>query len=236
MPKNAYWLYGHHAVAAALANPRREVRRVLATKQAQTALAVTAKVKPQPADASAIDKLLPKDAVHQGIAAEVLPLAPPALEEVLGGKPLLMLDQVTDPHNVGAILRSAAAFGAGAVIVQDRHSPPEGGVMAKAASGALEVVPLVPVTNLSQALQQVKEAGYWCAGLDGDAPLPIHQAKLGPKTVLVLGAEGRGLRRLVGEHCDLLVKIPISGQMESLNVSNAAAVALYALRIHEKSD
>ncbi len=146
-----------------------------------------------------------------------------------GFRPVLLLDQVTDPHNVGAILRSAAAFDVGAVIVTDRNAPQESGVMAKAASGALEVVPLIAVTNLVQAIETLKKSGYWIAGLDGAARKAIHEAKLDNKTALVLGAEGAGLRRLTTEHCDFLVKLPISDKMESLNVSNAAAVAMYEL-------
>ena len=140
-----------------------------------------------------------------------------------------MLDQITDPHNVGAILRSAAAFDVGAVIATDRNAPTESGVMAKAASGALEVVPLITVTNLVQAIEKIKKAGYWIAGMDGNAKQTIAEAKLDRKTALVLGAEGSGLRRLTAEHCDYLVKLPMSGRIESLNVSNAAAVALYEL-------
>lgn len=225
------WLYGKHACLAALANPRREVLRLLATKNAANAL--PASVSAEIVAPEVIDRQLPPDAVHQGLAMEVRRMEEPALESLLekgASGPLVILDQVTDPHNVGAILRSAAAFGVEAVIMQDRHSPPESGVLAKAASGALEVVPVLRVTNLSQAMGQLKAAGYWCIGLDGHADQLLHEAKLPDRLTLVMGAEGKGLRRLVAEHCDLRVRLPISDQVESLNVSNAAAVAFYEIR------
>jgi 23S rRNA (guanosine2251-2'-O)-methyltransferase len=183
-------------------------------------------------DARKLDDLLPREAVHQGIALECEPLSQPSLGEWLTAghdKPVLLLDQVSDPHNIGAILRSAAAFDAGAVITTDRNAPAESGVMAKAASGALELVPLIMVGNLVQAIELLKKAGYWIYGLDGEAKQAINAVKLDKKSALVLGAEGRGLRRLTGEHCDMLVRLPISERMESLNVSNAAAIALYEL-------
>lgn len=187
----------------------------------------------------AIDQLLGPEAVHQGIALEVLPLEPLEIEDVLpaarpvglpeGARPLIILDQVTDPHNVGAILRSAAAFGAAAVILTRDHAAPQSGVMARAAAGALDLVPLVYVTNLARALGEIKEAGYWVVGLDGEAKQTMAEAKLNAATALVLGAEGKGMRRLTAESCDLMVKLPIREAMESLNVSNAAAIALYEL-------
>jgi 23S rRNA (guanosine2251-2'-O)-methyltransferase len=232
----SYWLYGVHAVKAALLNRKRTVKRLLVTQQVLEKLGTDWQERKLGAEIFTmqdIAKLLPPDAVHQGAAVEVMPLAELSLEEYLAEtnvqKPLLLLDQVTDPHNVGAILRSAAAFDAGAVIVTRDHAPQESAVLAKASSGGLEVVPLITVTNLTQAMETLKKQGYWCAGLDGEAKQTISQAKLGPKTALVLGAEGRGLRRLTGERCDLLVRLPISSAMESLNVSNAAAVALYAI-------
>jgi 23S rRNA (guanosine2251-2'-O)-methyltransferase len=228
----AYWIYGRHAVFAALNNPKRMIRQVLLSPSMQQELAgALGKQHYEVADGKRFDKLLTPDAVHQGIAVEVHPLPMYELEDVAGeGKTLLLLDQVTDPHNVGAILRSAAAFDAGAVIVHDRHAPKESGVMAKAACGALELVPLISVGNIVAAMKALQELGYWCVGMDGVARVTLHQAKLTPATtVLVLGAEGDGMRRLTAEKCDMLVKLPIHAQMESLNVSNAAAIALYEM-------
>ncbi len=229
------WLYGQHPLSAALANPERVFRRLAFTKQAAeklTPLLQKRHPKPEIVEAQRLEKLLPAGAVHQGCAGEAEPLPELSLEEYLAmgeEKPLLLLDQVTDPHNVGAILRSAAAFDAGAVITPARHAPEATGTLAKAASGALEMLPLIAVSNLAQAMEVLKKAGYWVAGLDGAAKQTLAQAKLSRKSALVLGAEGAGLRRLSAERCDLLVKLPIHAQMESLNVSNAAAVALYEL-------
>lgn len=226
----AYWLYGLHAASAALANPSRDVMRVLTTRNAAEKLTLQKRhPRPEVADPATFEKLLGPDAVHQGIALLVRPLEGPELSELPLESPVLLLDQVTDPHNVGAILRSAAAFGAAAVVVLKHGAPREGGAMAKAAAGALDLIPLVTATNLVGAIEELKKAGYWVAGLDGEATQTLAEAKLTAKTALVLGSEGRGLRRLVGEHCDLLVKLPIHPQMESLNVSNAAAIALYEL-------
>lgn len=231
-----YWLYGLHAVRAALLNPHRQVRRLAVTAAALEKLEGAweeRKLGPETLAPDALSRLLPEGAVHQGVALEVSPLAEVSLDEYLERakekRPLVLLDQVTDPHNVGAILRTAAAFAAGAVVVTRDHAPQESAVMAKASSGGIEIVPLIHVTNLSQAMETLKKNGYWCAGLDGEAKQTLAQAKLGPATALVLGAEGAGLRRLTSERCDLLVRLPIAPAMESLNVSNAAAVALYAL-------
>ena len=182
-----------------------------------------------------MDRLLPPGAVHQGIAVLAEHLDAIGIEDVgrmAQGREhalVMVLDQVTDPHNVGAILRSAAVFGALAVVVPDRHSPEETGALAKSASGALEVMPLVRVTNMVRALEQLKEAGFWTAGLAGEATQTIAQAKLSGKIALVMGAEGEGLRRLTREHCDHLIRLPMTSLVESLNVSNAAAIALYEL-------
>ena len=187
------------------------------------------------ADAADLGRLVPNDAPHQGVVIEVEPLEDAWLDALLADAPeravLLVLDQVTDPHNVGAILRSAAAFGAIGMVTQDRHSPPESGALAKAASGTLETVPWVRVVNLARALDDLAEAGFWRIGLSGDAGMDLSDA-LGPKRVaLVLGAEGQGLRPNSREHCDALARLPITNAVESLNVSNAAAVALYAASI-----
>lgn len=230
----AYWLYGAHAVAAALANPERMVRRIVGTSSALKNLlpsrAVGRKLpQPEAMEPRALDQLLGAQAVHQGIGAFVEPLTPLVLEDILH-KPrglLLVLDQVSDPHNVGAILRSAAAFEAVGVLTPKDHSAPETAVMAKAASGALDVVPRITVTNLATSMRDLKEAGWWIFGLSGDAKKTIAEETFGEKTVLILGAEGHGMRRLTAELCDTLVRLPISPAMESLNVSNAAAIALY---------
>ena len=229
------FLYGKHAAGAALANPMRKVKRVLVTKNTREEIGEKnfSKIKNvSVTDTKKLDDMLPREAVHQGIAVEAEPLAQPGLQEWLArgeNKPLLLLDQVTDPHNVGAILRSAAAFDCGAVITLERNAAAESGVMAKAASGALETVPLIAVGNLAQTIELLKKADYWVYGLDGEAKQTIGQVKFSAKTALILGAEGRGLRRLTAERCDDLVKLPMSDKMESLNVSNAAAIALYEL-------
>ncbi|CAA7627446.1 23S rRNA (guanosine(2251)-2'-O)-methyltransferase RlmB [Magnetospirillum sp. SS-4] len=232
----SFWLYGSHAVGAALINPERKIRRLLATAEAAKGLAGNRPGIPvEPAERAEIDRLLPMGAVHQGVAALVEPLPAQGIEDVCRAASLgetgvvVVLDQVTDPHNVGAILRSAAAFGALAVVVPDRHAPEETGALAKAASGALERMPLVRVTNVVRALDTLKESGFWVAGLAADAPKTLAGAALSGRVALVLGAEGEGLRRLTREHCDHLVRLPMKGDMESLNVSNAAAVALYEL-------
>ena len=187
------------------------------------------------AEAPDLGRLVPNDAPHQGVVIEVEPLDDVWLDglltEVSDKALLLVLDQVTDPHNVGAILRSAAAFGAVGIVTQDRHSPPESGVVAKAASGALERVPWARVVNLARALEEIGEAGFWRIGLTGDAETELQSALGPPRVALVLGAEGPGLRHNTREHCDALARLPISSAVESLNVSNAAAVALYAASI-----
>lgn len=231
-----HWLYGHHAVAAALQNPARRVTRLVATPQATERLhAECPEAKPEFAERETIESLVPEGAVHQGIALQATPLPPHALEDVAasvsGSGLLLVLDQVTDPQNVGAILRSAAAFGARGLIMQQRHAPPVTGALAKAASGALEHVPLVTVTNLDRGLKTLKQSDFWILGLDATAETSIAETTIDGKLVLVLGAEGAGLRRLTAERCDLLLRLPMTGPIPSLNVSAAAAVALYALSI-----
>ena len=228
------YLFGKHACLAALANPLRKIKRVMVTKNTQNELekALASIKNLSLIDGQKLENLLPSGSVHQGIVIECESLKQPSLSdwlELATGNPLILLDQISDPHNVGAILRSAAAFNAGAVITTERNAPIESATMAKSASGALELVPLITVTNLVQAIETIKKFGYWICGLDGAAKQTIAETKLDSKTALILGAEGSGLRRLTAEHCDFLVKLPISNKMESLNVSNAAAVALYDL-------
>jgi 23S rRNA (guanosine2251-2'-O)-methyltransferase len=223
--------WGRHPVAAALANPERRIVRIWATREAASGIDIDPAIPVTYADPADLGRLVPRDAPHQGLVAEVERLDDILLADLLDqaedGPPLVVLDQVTDPHNVGAILRSAAAFGALGIVTQDRHAPPESGALAKAASGALETVPWVRVVNLARALGDIGAAGFWRIGLAGDADMTLAEA-LGPSRVaLVLGAEGEGMRHNTEAHCDALARLPISG-IESLNVSNAAAVALYA--------
>lgn len=225
--------YGRHAVIAALANPDRVVRKIWGTRDAINALDLPPVLPIVYADVADLGRMVPSDAPHQGIVAEVEPLDDVWLGDALEAgqddrRPVLVLDQVTDPHNVGAILRSAAAFDALCIVTQDRHAPPESGVLARAASGALEIVPWVRVVNLARALDEIAEAGYWRIGLDGAADMALAEAIGTSRVALVLGAEGEGLRHNSMAHCDILAKLPISPRMESLNVSNAAAIALYA--------
>jgi 23S rRNA (guanosine2251-2'-O)-methyltransferase len=228
-------LWGRHAVAAALDNPARTVLRAWATREAAAVLQFPKDLPVTFAEAPDLGRLVPSDAPHQGVVIEAEPLEDAWLDGLLreAGEraTLLVLDQVTDPHNVGAILRSAAAFGAIGIVTQDRHSPPESGVIAKAASGALERVPWVRVVNLARALEEIGEAGFWRIGLAGDAETALAEALGPPRVALVLGAEGPGLRHNTREHCDALARLPITDSIESLNVSNAAAVALYAANI-----
>ena len=226
-------LWGRHAVEAALLNPDRQHRKLWATREGVGSL--DGELPPdfpvEYADGPDLARLVAKDAPHQGLVLECDPLDDVFLDSVLSGdptRPLIVLDQVTDPHNVGAIMRSALAFGAAAIVTQDRHSPPEGGVVAKAASGALERLPWVRVVNLARAMEEMAEAGYWRIGLAGEAEATLAEALPAGPVALVLGAEGEGLRHNITGHCDALARLPIDSAMESLNVSNAAAVALYA--------
>ena len=231
------WLYGVHAVRAALSNPKRKVIRLVLTERSAQEIGpkLLGRVKHEIADMKGVDRLLPECAVHQGIALQCEKLPKLDLEDLLGEpsnkrRIVVVLDQISDPHNEGAILRSAAAFGASAVVVQDRHAPPESGVLAKAASGALDTVPYVEVVNISRTLDQLGELGFWRIALAGDGEESLAQAATKGDIALVLGSEGSGIRRLVREHCDTAAFIPIDSSTESLNVSNAAAVALYELR------
>lgn len=238
-------LFGFHAVAEAWLNPKRNIEALFITAQAADGFAETIhKAKsaglkrPDPVkiDKDSLDKILPNGAVHQGLALLCAPLQDNFIQDFIirsESKPdslLLMLDQVTDPHNVGAILRSACAFGVDGVIMQRKHAPDLTGVLAKTACGAVEHVPVAFETNLSRALDELKANHFFAYGLDERGEMNIGDIKSGGKMVLVLGAEGPGMRRLVSEHCDALVRLPMHGPMPSINVSNAAAVALYALK------
>lgn len=226
-------LYGRHAVFAALDNPERSLRKLWLTPQTARTLELPAGLQVQYGDDHDLGRLCPADAPHQGYVLEVEPLENVWLGDILSqagdgaNRPIVVLDQVTDPHNVGAIMRSALAFNARAIVTQDRHSPAETGVLARSASGALEALPWVRVVNLARALGEIGEAGFWRIALDGDAPDDLETALGHCQPALVLGSEGEGLRHLTLENCDQVARLPISG-VESLNVSNAAAVALYA--------
>jgi 23S rRNA (guanosine2251-2'-O)-methyltransferase len=234
-PRGTVWLYGLHAVAAALANPSRRLRRLLLTEEAEAELAQRLPppwaLPPERTDRGRMDHLLGRDTVHQGAALLADPLAQPSLAHLLERPgPIIVLDQVTDPRNVGAILRSAAAFGAAGVITQDRNAPEETGSLAKAASGALETVPLLRAVNIARTLIALKAANIWTLGLDVGTGSPLSGLALaGRRVAVVLGAEGAGLRRLTRETCDEAVTLGTKGAMQSLNVSAAAAVALYEL-------
>lgn len=227
-----FWLYGQHAVEAALQNPIRKKIKIKSVKPLLDSF--TQHIPTQIVSRAEIEALCPEGAVHQGIALQVAPLPLKNIEEILSENKkqdvLLILDQVTDPHNIGAILRSAAAFDASAVIIADSHAPQETSTLVKSSCGGIEIVPLIRVPNLARAMELIKKNGYWILGLDGKAKGTITQGKLPEKTAFVLGSEGSGLRRLTEENCDTLIKLPISPKMESLNVSNAAAIALYEYR------
>lgn len=227
-------LWGRHAVEAALKNPERQHHKLSATREAVENLdgELPADFTVEYAEVADLARLVAKDAPHQGLVLECAALEDVFLDDVLqgeAGRPIIVLDQVTDPHNVGAILRSAAAFNAAAIVTQDRHAPPESGVVAKSASGALELVPWVRVVNLARSLEQIAEAGYWRIGLAGEAEATLAEGLPAGPVALILGAEGEGMRQNIAGHCDALARLPISAAMESLNVSNAAAVALYAI-------
>lgn len=231
------WLYGIHAVQAALENPRRKLGRAVLTPRAQETLGgkLLSRVRVETLDPGGIDRLLPPGAVHQGAALEAWPLKSRDLDEILSESKdvrriVLVLDQLSDPHNVGAILRTAAAFNVTAVVVQDRHAPPQSGALAKAASGALDLVPYVEVVNIARALDDLSKRGFWRIALAGDGEQTLAEAAPDGDVALVLGSEGAGIRRLVREHCEAAAFIPIESRMESLNVSNAAAIALYEMR------
>ncbi|NQY40970.1 MAG: RNA methyltransferase [Henriciella sp.] len=223
------WLWGVHAVTAALANPKRKLVRLVGTKNGLDRLA-SKPGRSEIVDPGAIDALLPRDAVHQGLAAQFEPLPPIQIEDVIarGATHVVVLDQVSDPHNLGAIFRSAAAFGFGALVLQTRNAPPISGIVGKAAVGAIETVSECRVVNIARALDALNEAGFHTVGLAGEGRAQIEQAVAGAaKLAIVLGAEGPGLRPGVAKACAELARIPIASEMESLNVSNAAAIAFY---------
>jgi 23S rRNA (guanosine2251-2'-O)-methyltransferase len=223
-------MYGWHTVTAALKNPARRMRRLLATENAARRLAeekIVPSIAPELVRPSAIAERLMPDAVHQGLYLEADPLPSPAVEDLPAEGMVLVLDQITDPHNVGAIFRSAAAFAATAIVTTQRHSPDATGALAKAASGALELVPLVSVQNLARGLAALKERGFLVVGLDGDGETDLAALELRAPLAMVLGAEGKGLRQLTKETCDAIARIDLPGDIKSLNVSNAAALGLY---------
>jgi 23S rRNA (guanosine2251-2'-O)-methyltransferase len=223
------WIWGVHACLGALANPARRIERVIATRNAASRL--PASVEPQILDPDAIDGMLPPGAVHQGLAVRAFPLEPLDLDAACAppdGRSVLVLDGVTDPQNVGAAFRSAAAFGARAVILQDRKSPPLTGVLAKAAAGAIELASHVRVVNLARAVETLRSIGYLTVALEGEADLSLSDALADQRAAaIVVGAEGKGLRPGVADACEKRARIPINASMESLNVSVAAAIALY---------
>ncbi|TPI59868.1 RNA methyltransferase [Mesorhizobium sp. B3-1-3] len=231
-------LYGLHTVRAALDNPRRRIRKMLVTRNAAERLSIgdlaALPFKAELVEPKDIDRITGSDAVHQGVLIEAEPLKAKRLDALGDAKLVLVLDQVTDPHNVGAILRSAVAFGAGALITTARHSPQESGVLAKSASGALEHIDQIEVKNLADALGQLHEAGYQTIGLDSEGPAELEKTFDGEKIALVLGAEGKGLRQKTRETVAALARLDMPGAIHSLNVSNAAAISLYAANVFLK--
>jgi 23S rRNA (guanosine2251-2'-O)-methyltransferase len=229
-PDDPVILYGWHTVAAALVNPRRTIRKLWLTENAARRLAddrIAVPVTPEIVRPSLIDQRLGPDAVHQGLLAEADPLASPDIDTLTQEGIVLVLDQITDPHNVGAILRSAAAFAVKAIVTTARHSPEATGVLAKSASGALELVPLVTVQNLARALTELNDQGFMTVGLDSQGSETLGEMTLRQPLALVLGAEGKGLRQLTRETCSAVARLDMPGEIKSLNVSNAAVLALY---------
>ena len=230
-PKELF-LYGKHVVDLAVKNPHRKIKEIYATKETLAEMDLPKNLTIRPADRHLLDSMVGQNAVHQGIVAKCDPLPPVDLKEFIKTVEnkdkclIIILDQVTDPHNIGAIMRSAVAFHASAVIMPEAGAPNETGVLAKSASGATELIPLIRVANLARTMDMLKKAEFWCVGLDGYAKDYITDRKLPKKCVLILGAED-GMRRLTMENCDMVVKLPMNPAIESLNVSNAAAVAMY---------
>jgi 23S rRNA (guanosine2251-2'-O)-methyltransferase len=244
---NSVLIWGLHAARAAFLNPKRRITRLWLTEAGQKLFdtvqneardELLKRPDAKRMERDDLDRITPSNSVHQGIVIEAEPLPDPALHDIIAADPppdlILMLDQVTDPHNVGAILRSAAAFGAGALVLTERNAPAMTGVLAKSASGALEVTPMIHVVNLARSLDDLREAGYWCVGLAEEGGKNLGDLDLSGRTVLVLGAEGEGLRHLTRQKCDELARLPTQGPIGSLNVSNAAAVALYEVRKQAK--
>lgn len=229
-PDGPVILYGWHTVSMALANPERQIRKLTLTENAARRLAdenIETRVTPEIVRPQEIDRLLSPDAVHQGLLAEADPLPSPDIEDLDQEGMVLVLDQITDPHNVGAILRSAAAFAVKAIVTTARHSPEATGVLAKAASGALELVPMVTVQNLARALTELNERGFQTVGLDSEGTENLSDVTLREPLALVLGAEGKGLRQLTRETCSVVARLDMPGAIKSLNVSNAAVLSLY---------
>jgi 23S rRNA (guanosine2251-2'-O)-methyltransferase len=229
-PDGPVILYGWHTVVAALANPQRHIRKLMLTENAARRLAddkIDTRVTPEIVRPNLIDQRLGPDAVHQGLLAEADPLASPDIDTLAQEGIVLVLDQITDPHNVGAIMRSAAAFAVKAIVTTARHSPEATGVLAKSASGALELVPLVTVQNLARALTEMNDQGFMTVGLDSQASENLGTVALRQPLALVLGAEGKGLRQLTRETCSVVARLDMPGEIKSLNVSNAAVLALY---------
>lgn len=231
-PNGMVHLYGLHTVRAALDNPARKIARMMVTRNALQRLEIvdesTLPFDVEIVEPKAIDKITGSDAVHQGVLIESKPLTPKPLNSLGDTKLVLVLDQVTDPHNVGAIMRSAVAFGAGALITTSRHSPNESGVLAKSASGAIENIDHIEVRNLADALQTLSKSGFQTIGLDSEGPDVLEKSFTGDRIALVLGAEGKGLRQKTRDTVDTLARLDMPGVIKSLNVSNAAAISLYA--------
>jgi 23S rRNA (guanosine2251-2'-O)-methyltransferase len=232
-PSDTVLLYGWHTVLAALTNPQRRLRKLFVTENALRRLqdeGVLLAIPPEIVRPEAIAAQLTPDALHQGLLAEADPLPDRSIEQLADASLVLLLDQITDPHNVGAILRSAAALAVDAIVVTARHSPEATGVLAKSASGALEHVPLVVVQNLARGMAALREQGFTLVGLDSDGSENLPDLALNAPVALVLGAEGKGLRQLTRATCDVVARLDMPGAIKSLNVSNAAALALYVVR------
>ena len=225
--KDQFWIFGTHAVNEALANNARIKHLLLVTKNADRLLKIPQNLPRETVPKEKLDSILGKDAVHQGVALLVSPLENRDISYVFDKNTVIILDQVTDPHNIGAILRSAAAFDVDAVIMPEDNSCKETGTLAKTSCGAAEKIPIIRVPNLARAMDQLKQNGFWCVGFDGESKRELKDFQFSGKNAVIMGAEGQGMRRLTKENCDIILKISMSDAMESLNVSNAAAIVLY---------